>query len=409
MDSFNEHPRGALHAYLDEELSLEGSLAVEEHLAGCGACRRELETLRALRRLLQSAKAPAPEAEAALTRVTGSVRARRRRVLAVGGIAAMAAAALVTLVVVSGRTGGIVREVAAVHARALDSGSAVEIASDDPGRHRALALGAAARVGATGGRGRRVRAARRSPRLARRPPGGGGGVPGAKPPGGRVRLALDRGRQRAAAVGDRSMDRLPLVPSRRGVLDGLGRGPGRSQGARRADQGTPHVRGHRRAGALGAGVIGAVGLALGAVALGAVDPSATTRPSRLERAVARAVLDAAVRARAPRGRTAPMDAASLERGREAYRAHCLVCHGVPGGAQSSIAAGLNPSVPDLGEPETQGRTDGELYFLVSGGVRLTGMPGFEQSLPEAVRWDVVAFLRALPRLGDGERKALSTR
>ena len=132
MDPFNEHPRGALHAYLDEELSLEGSLAVEEHLAGCGACRRELETLRALRRLLQSAKAPAPEAEAALTRVTGSVRARRRRVLAVGGIAAMAAAALVTLVLVSGRTGGIVREVAAVHARALDAGSAVEIASDDP-------------------------------------------------------------------------------------------------------------------------------------------------------------------------------------------------------------------------------------------------------------------------------------
>ncbi len=155
--------------------------------------------------------------------------------------------------------------------------------------------------------------------------------------------------------------------------------------------------------------VGAAGLAWAAVALGAVNPSATTRPSKLEKAVARLALDAAVRARAPRGKTAPSDASSVERGREAYRAHCLVCHGVPGGEQSSIAAGLNPPVPDLAEPETQARTDGEIYFLVSGGVRLTGMPGFERSLPEKLRWDVVAFLRALPKLGDPELKALSER
>ena len=55
MGTFDEHPRGALHAYLDGELSLEGSLEVEAHLAECGACRRELETYRALRRLLVSA------------------------------------------------------------------------------------------------------------------------------------------------------------------------------------------------------------------------------------------------------------------------------------------------------------------------------------------------------------------
>lgn len=155
-------------------------------------------------------------------------------------------------------------------------------------------------------------------------------------------------------------------------------------------------------------LVGMAGLAGGAVALGAVNPSATTRPSRLEKLVAHAALDAAVRVRAPRG-AAPTDATSVERGREAYRAHCLVCHGVPGGEQSSIAAGLNPPVPDLAEPETQARTDGELYFLVSGGVRLTGMPGFARSLPDGLRWDVVAFLRVLPKLGDEELKALSAR
>lgn len=155
------------------------------------------------------------------------------------------------------------------------------------------------------------------------------------------------------------------------------------------------------------GVLAAAALAWGALALGAVNPAATQRPSRLEKTVARAALDAAVRARAPRGFTAPTDATSLERGREAYRAHCLVCHGVPGGAQSSIAAGLNPPVPDLAEPETQARTDGELYWLVSSGVRLTGMPGFARSLDEETRRSVVGFLRRLPRLGDAELKALA--
>src|SRR5262249_14390533 len=133
MNTLDEHPRGALHAYLDGELSLEGSLEVEHHLSECAACRRELETYRALRRLLQSAKATAPEAETALLRVTRNVRLRhRRRTFAVGGVMAMAAAALVTLVLIPGRTSGIVGEVAAVHERALEAGHSVEIASDDP-------------------------------------------------------------------------------------------------------------------------------------------------------------------------------------------------------------------------------------------------------------------------------------
>jgi anti-sigma factor RsiW len=132
MSPFDEHPRGALHAYLDGELSLEGSLEVEHHLEECDACRRELETFRALRRLLQSAKRAAPEAESTLVQVTRTVRARRRRTYAFGGLGAMAAAALVALVLVPRQNGGIVNEVAAVHARALDAGRTVEVASDDP-------------------------------------------------------------------------------------------------------------------------------------------------------------------------------------------------------------------------------------------------------------------------------------
>jgi anti-sigma factor RsiW len=131
METLDEHPRGALHAYLDGELSLEGSLAVEEHLAACGRCRQELETYRGLGRLLKSARDTAPEAETALARVTRSVRTRRRRLYSMAGAMALAAAAALALVVVP-RADRTVGEVASVHARALDTGRTVELASADP-------------------------------------------------------------------------------------------------------------------------------------------------------------------------------------------------------------------------------------------------------------------------------------
>ena len=102
------------------------------------------------------------------------------------------------------------------------------------------------------------------------------------------------------------------------------------------------MTGRRRTGVLLLlGAAGVAGICV-AVALGAPNLSATTRPSKLEKTVAHAVLDASVRARAPRGRTAPSDQDSVGRGREAYRANCVVCHGVPGGEQSAVAAGAGP-------------------------------------------------------------------
>jgi mono/diheme cytochrome c family protein len=155
-------------------------------------------------------------------------------------------------------------------------------------------------------------------------------------------------------------------------------------------------------------VVGAVLLLTVVVALsmGAYDISATARPSSLEKAVAGWVRDASIRARAPRNIRAPSDPATLVKGRAEYAEHCQVCHGIPDGAQSSIAQGLNPPVPDLAEPATQARSDGELFFIVSRGIRLSGMPGFAKSEPDDVRWALVAFVRHLPRLSAEERAEL---
>ena len=152
------------------------------------------------------------------------------------------------------------------------------------------------------------------------------------------------------------------------------------------------------------GVVG-VGVVL-AVGLGAFDISATSRPSGLEKAVAGWVRDASIRARAPRNVKAPTDPATLAKGRTEYAENCQVCHGLPDAEQSGIAQGLNPPVPDLAEPSTQARSDGELFFIVSHGIRLSGMPGFAKSEPDDVRWSLVAFVRHLPKLSPEERAEL---
>jgi mono/diheme cytochrome c family protein len=149
-----------------------------------------------------------------------------------------------------------------------------------------------------------------------------------------------------------------------------------------------------------------VALAVVALAAGVVDMS-MRKPSALERFMGPALRDASVRARAPRNVHAPTAPEVVARGRDEYREHCLVCHGVPDGTQSSIAAGLSPAPPDLADPTTQSRSDGELFFIVSQGIRMTGMPAFARSEPEDIRWALVAFLRRMPHLTPQDRAALA--
>ncbi len=55
----NDYVKEWLGAYLDGELSDERRAWVENHLAGCPDCRKELDELRALSNLLHAVPAPA--------------------------------------------------------------------------------------------------------------------------------------------------------------------------------------------------------------------------------------------------------------------------------------------------------------------------------------------------------------
>ncbi len=83
------------------------------------------------------------------------------------------------------------------------------------------------------------------------------------------------------------------------------------------------------------------------------------------------------------------DEAAYTAGAQVYKDHCAVCHGLPGQPQTAIANGMFPKPPKL--MEGTGVTDdpaGETYWKVAGGIRMTGMPGFEKTLSTTQMWQV---------------------
>ena len=88
------------------------------------------------------------------------------------------------------------------------------------------------------------------------------------------------------------------------------------------------------------------------------------------------------------------DEPSLLGGAKIYLTNCAICHGNINGSTSVIAKGLFPKPPQLFKPN-EGVTDdpiGETYWKVKNGIRLTGMPGFGNSLSDIQLWQVSELL-----------------
>jgi mono/diheme cytochrome c family protein len=140
---------------------------------------------------------------------------------------------------------------------------------------------------------------------------------------------------------------------------------------------------------------------------GLFNTAATVPPGELERRIAQFALDRSVERRAPKtGNPLKPDPEVLRGGRAHYKAMCVSCHGAPGVDASEVGDGLNPPAPDLTLGRVQKRTDGELFWLVQNGVRLTGMPAFGPTHKDEEIWKIVAFVRRLPALSPEEEREL---
>lgn len=150
---------------------------------------------------------------------------------------------------------------------------------------------------------------------------------------------------------------------------------------------------------LGLGLLGA-----GAFALG-LKRGFSTRddPSSLEALVARTARRLAVPSHSKELRAPPPTPALLQEARAHWASHCASCHGEDGAGQTAIGQRLYPRAPDMRAASTQEQTDGELYFVIKNGVRLTGMPAWgEPGDQDPESWALVAFIRTLPKLTPDE-------
>jgi hypothetical protein len=87
--------------------------------------------------------------------------------------------------------------------------------------------------------------------------------------------------------------------------------------------------------------------------------------------------------------------------------HCASCHGNDGAGQTELGRNLYPRAPDMRLQETQRLTDGEIYWVIANGVRLTGMPAWGPGGPDdRDTWMLVHFIRRLKDLTPGDLKAM---
>ena len=103
----------------------------------------------------------------------------------------------------------------------------------------------------------------------------------------------------------------------------------------------------------------------------------------------------------------PATAENIREGEEHFADHCTTCHANNGSGDTLFGRGLYPKPPDLRSAETQNKSDGELYYTIENGVRLSGMPAFgqgaeptspEQATADAETWKLVLFIRHLPQI-----------
>jgi mono/diheme cytochrome c family protein len=127
--------------------------------------------------------------------------------------------------------------------------------------------------------------------------------------------------------------------------------------------------------------------------------SARDNPSQQETVIARVARRLAVPAGAKRQQN-PFRATPelLAEARAHFADHCAICHANNGGGNTEIGRNLYPKAPDMRLPATQNLTDGELYYTVHNGIRMTGMPAWGSGDKDDDSWKLVLFIRHLPQL-----------
>lgn len=148
----------------------------------------------------------------------------------------------------------------------------------------------------------------------------------------------------------------------------------------------------------------AFGLAL--IYSGAYNVAASYPHGPFARWLLETTADRSVEAHADSVPTPPADLDSRRgQGARQYQDDCVQCHGAPGVEAGELAKGMLPRPPDLKETISDLSTK-ELFWIVKNGVRMTGMPAWGAVDDDKEIWNVVAFVKSLPKLTPEEYRAM---
>ena len=155
-------------------------------------------------------------------------------------------------------------------------------------------------------------------------------------------------------------------------------------------------------------VIVALGIAGWFVIANANGFSANAKPSKLEAWLAETARDLAMpRDAANRQNPIANSPEVVAEGRAHWADHCAVCHANNGSGETEMGSHLYPPAPDMRKRGTQHMSDGELFYIIENGVRMTGMPAWGGSgHSEEDSWKLVHFIRHLPQLSAAEEQEM---
>lgn len=129
-------------------------------------------------------------------------------------------------------------------------------------------------------------------------------------------------------------------------------------------------------------------------------PVATSDPLMpFEGWAARTALHKRIDSEMPKTVPIPASTENLVAGARIYKDNCAFCHGFKGQEQTAAAKGMFPKPPHLFRGH--GVTDdppGETYWKTKNGIRLTGMPGYKNSLTDEQMWQVSLLLANADKL-----------
>jgi mono/diheme cytochrome c family protein len=141
------------------------------------------------------------------------------------------------------------------------------------------------------------------------------------------------------------------------------------------------------------------------VSSGKLSMATTAPPLPMEEKIAHMALRASIGSAKDQQNPLSSDDNNMVAGAKLFKDHCAGCHGAPQQPHSAFSKAMFPPPPQLFEKEDMVTDDpqGETYWKVTHGIRLSGMPSFANILSDTQRWQLTMLVAHADELSPAAR------